>query len=525
MAMTRRTALAAMAAAGMAGAAKPDLAGAATSPVERWGVFELTLSGPKTGNPFVDVRLDADFHQGKTKVTVPGFYDGDGVYKVRFSPGSEGAWTYTTRSTAKALNGKTGTFTATPASKGNHGPVRVAAGYHFAYADGTPYRQMGTTCYSWAQQSDAKCAQTIATLKASPFNKMRMLVFPNVAAEPAKPYVATGPGPADWDPKRFNPAFFRTFDDRVRRLGEIGVEADVILFHPYDAATGHSAMSHAHEDLYLRYMIARLSAYRHVWWSLANEYDFVKTKQTADWDRIGEYIAKNDPHQRLRSIHNGKILYDNRKAWVTHSSVQNGTAVTDDTRAEIYRSVWEKPVIFDEICYEGKIKARWGQLTGEDMVSRFWHGLIGGTYVGHSEVLDPENEADTSWLGQGGTIVGTSVPRLAFLKTVMETGPVPGIEPIDKWWDRHIGGQAGKYYLRYFGSDTPSQWQLALPKQDLAGGERFRADILDTWNMTVTPVDGVFTLAKLDDYNFGDPRRPTLALPGKPWHAVRLTRI
>jgi hypothetical protein len=284
-------------------------------------------------------------------------------------------------------------------------------------------------------------------------------------------------------------------------------------------------MSRAHDELYLRYMIARLSAYRHVWWSLANEYDFVKTKQMSDWDHIGDYIAAHDPHRRLRSIHNGKVLYDNRKAWVTHSSVQNGTAVTDDTRAEIYRSVWEKPVVFDEVCYEGRISARWGQLSGEELVSRFWHGLIGGTYVGHSEVLDPDNQANTSWLGQGGVLVGTSAPRLAFLKTVMEAGPVPGIEPIDKWWDRHIGGQAGQYYLRYFGADTPSQWPVALPKQDLKGGETFKAEILDTWNMTVTPVDGAFTMAALDNYSFGDPKRPTLPLPGKPWQAVRLTRV
>ncbi|HVZ30319.1 MAG TPA: DUF5060 domain-containing protein [Asticcacaulis sp.] len=519
MAITRRTALAAIGATGVAGAAKAAVA------VERWGVFELTLSGPKSGNPFVDVTLDVEFRQGPASITVPGFYDGDGVYRVRFSPDGEGAWTYATRSNAKALNGKTGSFTATAPSKGNHGPVRITAGYHFAHADGTPFRQIGTTCYSWAQQSDAKCAQTIATLKASPFNKMRMLVFPNVAAEPIKPYIETGSGPADWDPERFNPVFFQKYDDRVRRLGEIGVQADVILFHPYDAATKHSAMSRAHDELYLRYLIARLSAYRHVWWSLANEFDGVKTKQVADWDHIGDYIARNDPHQRLRSIHNEKVFYDNRKAWVTHSSVQNGTAVTDDTRAEVYRSVWEKPVIFDEVCYEGHIKARWGQLSGEELVSRFWHGTVAGTYVGHSEVLDPADQANTSWLGQGGTLAGTSASRLAFLKSVLEAGPVPGIEPIDKWWDRHIGGQAGKYYLRYFGSDTPTQWQVALPKVGLNGGETFRADILDTWNMTVTPVDGTFTLVALDTYTFGDPTRLALPLPGKPWQAVRLTRV
>ena len=30
------------------------------------------------------------------------------------------------------------------------------------------------------------------------------------------------------------------------------------------------------DDRYLRYVVARLAAYRNVWWSLANEYDFRK---------------------------------------------------------------------------------------------------------------------------------------------------------------------------------------------------------------------------------------------------------
>ena len=63
-------------------------------------------------------------------------------------------------------------------SAGNHGPVRVANTFHFAYADGTPYRQIGTTCYAWTHQGNKLEEQTLATLAASPFNKLRMCVFP-----------------------------------------------------------------------------------------------------------------------------------------------------------------------------------------------------------------------------------------------------------------------------------------------------------------------------------------------------------
>jgi len=520
--VTRRGVMVLGGALSLAGAAK-----AQTADVERWSLYEITLDGPKTGNPFTDVTLSADFASGGQNVRVLGFYDGDGVYKIRFSPETEGQWQWRTTSNTKALDGRAGRFIVRPATGNNHGPVRVTPdGYHFAYVDGTPFRQIGTTAYAWAQQSDAQCALTLQTLKTAPFNKIRMCVYANVKAEPIEPFVYTGAGPKDWDPARFNPAFFRRFEDRVAKLQALGIEADIILHHPYDKTHGYAEMARADDELYLRYMIARLGAYRNVWWSMANEFDLVKAKSPADWDHIGQFVADNDPHQRLRSIHNCKAFFDNRRPWVTHSSIQNGMSVKDDTRAEIYRSIWEKPVVFDEICYEGKSDLRWGNLTGEEMVSRFWHGLIAGTYVGHGEVLTDKNlSPDGGWSGIGGRLLGTSAPRLAFLKSVMEAGPKPGVDPIDKWWDRHIGGQAGHYYLRYFGSETPAEWPLDLPKPALSGGEQFRVDLIDTWNMTMKPVEGVFTLQKKDGYDFHDPARPVIALPGRPWMAVRAVRI
>lgn len=493
--------------------ATPALATAPTVP--RWGVHEITLKATAPGNPF-DVALTATFTDGKTTLKVRGFHDGDGTWKIRFSPPSEGLWHWRTSSPVKALNGQTGAFTAVVAR--DHGPLKVVAGFHFAHADGTPYRQVGTTAYAWAQQSDALCDETLATLKASPFNKMRMCVFPNVASEPIFPFEKAG---ESWDYDRPNPAYFRRLEDRVRRLAEIGVQADLILFHPYDDKTGWHAMTPARDHRYVRYMVARFASFSNVWWSLANEWDLVKAKSVADFERIGQLIKAEDPYGRLCSIHNWRELYDNGRPWITHASIQNGAAVLDDTRAELLRSVWKKPVIYDEVRYEGDIDKRWGDLKPEGMVERFWHGLVAGTYVGHGEIY----KGDDGWTAKGGKLHGESTPRLAFLKTVMEVGPKPGFEPIDKWWDQHLGGQAGTYYLRYFGEAAPTAWALALPKDALKGGERFKVDILDTWNMTVTLVEGEFVMAKKDAYYLHDPKRPTVALPGRPWMAVRVIRL
>ena len=102
----------------------------------------------------------------------------DGVYRIRLMPDSVGRWTYTTNSNVAELDGLHGEFECTPAAAGNHGPVHVHNQMHFAYADGTPYYPFGTTCYAWTHQGDALEEQTLETLAAAPFNKMRMCVFP-----------------------------------------------------------------------------------------------------------------------------------------------------------------------------------------------------------------------------------------------------------------------------------------------------------------------------------------------------------
>src|SRR5215472_1431535 len=100
--------------------------------VERWGAFETSLPGPSTGNPFLDVRFGAHFRFGHRVIDVDGFYDGAGVYRVRFMPDEIGAWSYTTFSNVAALDGKAGAFTSAAPSSGNHGPVHVRYGTHFA---------------------------------------------------------------------------------------------------------------------------------------------------------------------------------------------------------------------------------------------------------------------------------------------------------------------------------------------------------------------------------------------------------
>ncbi len=480
----------------------------APAQAELWDIFELELRGPRHGNPFMDAALSAEFtHAGRTLQAV-GFYDGDGVYRVRFMPDEIGFWTFKTHSTARSLRGIEGSFTCTEPSAGNHGPVCVNNTFHFAYEDGTPYLPIGTTCYAWTHQGNELEEQTLETLKTSPFNKLRMCVFPKSyrynVNEPVS-YPFEGSLTEGWDFSRFNPSFFRHLESRIADLGRLGIEADLILFHPYDR-WGFAEMDPASDDRYLRYVVARLSAYRNVWWSLANEYDLMWAKAPEDWDRYARIVTENDPAGHLISNHNCTAFYDFSKPWVTHCSIQRVDIYKTSEATNEWREKWNKPVVIDECAYEGDIDQGWGNITGEELVRRFWEGAVRGGYVGHGETYMHPDEI--LWWSKGGKLHGSSPDRIAFLRKIMEEGPAGGLNPLRSDWDVPCAGIENEYYLYYFGFNQPTFREFRRKP-----GIRYRVEVIDTWNMSIERLPGSFEGV----FQIG--------LPGRPFMAVRMTRI
>lgn len=468
---------------------------------EKWDVFEVSLNGPSEGNPFRDVSLRAVFTHKNREVKVDGFYDGEGVYKVRFMPDMEGEWTYRTESDTEALAHKTGALECTPASGDNHGPVNVWNTYHFRYADHTPYLQVGTTCYVWNHQPPEREEQTLETLASSPFNKMRMCVFPKYYSycqdEPVH-HVFEKNDDGSLDFTRLNPLSFRHLEECILQLRRMGIEADIILLHPYDAPHwGYAHRDPQTYDWYLRYTVARLAAYRNVWWSMANEYDIMTNLTVDDWDRFFKIVQECDPYQRLRSIHNCREFYDHNKPWVTHQSIQK----YEVQLASQWRAQCRKPVVIDECCYEGNVKHGWGNITAQTMVKQFWLGTVNGAYVGHGETyINPE---EVLWWSKGGKLVGESPSRIAFLRTILQEIPQGHWAPNPmrrgrccSVWD--------DYYLVYYGENQP-----AWDEFDLRDDRTYKVDVIDTWDMTLTPAGSFRGTFRVD-------------LPSKPWMAIRM---
>jgi len=235
-------------------------------------------------------------------------------------------------------------------------------------------------------------------------------------------------------------------------------------------------------------MIARISAYRNVWWSLANEWDIPRLKVAIDWEGIGTLLQEEDPHHRLRGIHNWynseDHFYDHTRPWLTHVSAQTSQFYN----AIKWREQYKKPLLFDEMRYEGDVPSGWGNLTGQEMTGYFWMAGLSGGFGTHGETF--RNDADTSetrWWGKGGTLVGESPERIRFFRSVMEQAPVREMKPelIDNGDPANLNNniyilsKPGDYVLAY----TAEAEQTIEIRLD--GDTDFKMDIIDTWNMQI----------------------------------------
>lgn len=494
------------------GADVPEASATVTLPVAATcrAAVELAFAGPSHGNPFTDVEFTARFaREGAEAAAVDagGFYDGDGRWIVRFLPEVPGRWRFATASNARSLDGITGSVDVAEAAEGDHGPVR-ADGFHFAHADGTRHLPLGTTAYAWIHQPAEVRAATLRTLEDAPFTKMRMCVFPKAYLHNTnEPELYPFPGnPEDgFDFARFDPAFFRHLEDSVAALGRRGIQADVILFHPYDR-WGFGAMGARADDHYTRYVVRRLAAFPNVWWSMANEYDLVDAKSVADWERLAQIVVANDPARHLLSIHNAMTPYDHARDWITHVSLQGTDPYKTTETIDAGRRTWGKPVVVDECGYEGNLEHGWGNLSGREMVRRFWEGAVRGGYAGHGETYFRDDEQ--IWWAKGNELIGESPARIAFLRRVVEEAPGGVLDPIGESFDFPRAGVPGEYELWYFGCHQPLFRTLTLPTD-----RHYRVDVIDTWGMTVDTLPGTFS---------GISRIP---LPGREFMALRVVAL
>ena len=201
-----------------------------------WGVFEAEFAGPQDGNPHHDVTLEVVFACDGREVVVPGYHDGDGTYRVRHMPDRLGEWALCHALQPGRTRWPAGGFLLRPCRGRVHtGRLRCATGSTSPMPTARGISRSAPPAMPGPTQPLAMQQQTLATLAGAGFNKLRMGVFPKhyiySENEPLHRMFELGPdGREDFD--RPNHAAFRHLERQVAALMQIGIEADIILFHP-----------------------------------------------------------------------------------------------------------------------------------------------------------------------------------------------------------------------------------------------------------------------------------------------------
>ncbi len=514
----------------------------------QYEMLEMTFNAPAPEKSDVCVNLTAVFSlQGsEDEYRVKGFYAGDGKYKVRFLPLKAGCWFYRVEGILEAE----GALDVKPAAEGSHGPVR-AEKTHLKFDDGSWFFSFGTTIYALAHQSKELTEETFASLAKAPFNKVRMCVFPKhydynkndpeffpFKVLPGETYTYENLPPFGldltkkpiWDVHHPDFRFWDSFEEKLVRLQKMGIQVDLILFHPYDRWS-FSTLSQEDNLVYLDYLTRRFAAFPHLWWSLANEYDLCAAKTPEDWLEIEKAVAAGDPYHHLLSNHNCFPLYDFSHEDITHCSCQLRTM----SMVPELQNKYGKPVLYDECVYEGNLPQTWGSISAAEMVNRFWKVTASGGYCTHGEVfLDPdEKNLDEAvlWWAKGGTLKGQSPERIAYLRALTEEIGAPlnpnlsgfgqlltlpkeeamkamavlpqglqklleaGLSMDAVNLTRHLDAEFDYFgktedentFLYYYGTDCHALVEINLPED-----KKYQIEIIDAWNMTREKVmDGV----------------------------------
>lgn len=267
-------------------------------PAPQWSVYELTFAASgKYANPYTEVSLRAVFTgPGDVRQTIKGFWDGDNVFKIRFTPTIQGDWSYVTESNDAGLNAKRGSFKCVAPERGGKGFLRrdAAHPYHFIFDDGTRFFMWGTTYYGVMLNAMAgdNWKEAVTRIRAYGINKARMYIYSTWRPGGVTPYPPTLPFETVGDSvnrDRLNLPFWRRLDDVVRFMAENDLLADLIVF--WSNPDGYGATEQNHR--YASYAVARYAAFPNVTWCVSNEWNYTK-KPREMFNDLGKLIKAED---------------------------------------------------------------------------------------------------------------------------------------------------------------------------------------------------------------------------------------
>jgi hypothetical protein len=293
-------------------------------------VAEWAFYSPRAyANPFADVDVEGVLTDpAGVTYQMPAFYDGQGIWRLRFSPSIPGDWQLSLRSSphdpALCWEGRlqVGACEA-------RGLLRAVPGtaWGLAWENGEPALVIGDTTYNLFGMAhcglDVKAFMQRRVQQGINLLRVRVPVSP---FHPPEGYSAwqerrTWPwGGSEQAPQfdRFNLDYFHTVDAVVQEAERLGLGLEMIMEawgfeFPFSQ---RQLFVPEWEQLWMRYLVARYDAYSAVAiWTLMNEYEFYpdgdwRHNPVADrWAlRMGRWLKGIAPHGHIVALHNGPEL-------------------------------------------------------------------------------------------------------------------------------------------------------------------------------------------------------------------------
>jgi hypothetical protein len=358
------------------------------------------ISGKAYSDPFNQLELNVVFTDPQgSEHNVPAFWAGDQVWRIRYSPGLPGRYTYRTISTDASnpdLHDRRGTMEVSPyqgdSALRQHGPVRVASDHlHFQHEDGTPFFWLGDTwwmglCHRLRWPEDFQTLAADRVKKGFTVVQIVAGLYPDMPAfDPRGANEAGYPWEKDYG--RINPRYFDAADLRIQELAERGIAPCIVGCWGYFL----KFMGVAKLKQHWRYLVARWGAYP-VFWCLAGEgtmpYYLSTTKeqdaadQKRGWTEIARYVRSIDPYHHPVTIHPGLTARDSVEdpsvldfdmLQTGHSGGKSYSRTLDTITGELARSP-RMPVLAGEVNYEGILDG------SRQEVQRlvFWASILSG---------------------------------------------------------------------------------------------------------------------------------------------------
>lgn len=299
----------------------------------KWQMKEFTANTKQTiENPFWDVEAAAVLaHEASGTVQrVNGFYDGvndkhEHVWRFRWNPPEAGRWQCRIGS-APQLDGLDADFEVqvAEAHSGAKGMMRAHAGvgWGFSFDNGEPYFLMGDTIYNFfgGFYNGVDMGEILRHRKSQGVNyiRVRMQVSPenitNADSWHSMSCWPWGGSPQSPDFTKFNLDYFRSVDQAMALMTELGMGAEIIheawlLEFPFN---DRSRFLTEHEEQWIQYIVSRYSAYPSMYvWCPVNEYDLYPgntekkhLREAGRWfKRLAARIKSIDPHRHPVGVH------------------------------------------------------------------------------------------------------------------------------------------------------------------------------------------------------------------------------